>query len=89
MSNLNVGDVVADINAREFELFRKFMLAASGVDLGPTKRALVQARLSRRVAQLGLKNFSDYWQAVSAPRTITFDVRYADRWRPIARSRSR
>ncbi len=67
MSNLNVGGVVADINAREFELFRKFMLAASGVDLGPTKRALVQARLSRRVAQLGLKNFSDYWQAVSAP----------------------
>ena len=64
--NQNVVATVAEISTREFEQFRQFMLAASGVDLGPTKRALVQARLSRRVTQLGLKTFSDYWKVVSA-----------------------
>ncbi len=28
------------------------------------------------------------WMAVMKPRTITFDMRYADRDRPVARSRS-
>ena len=42
--NQNVVATVAEISTREFEQFRQFMLAASGVDLGPTKRALVQAR---------------------------------------------
>ena len=64
--NQNVVATVAEISTREFEQFRQFMLAASGVDLGPTKRALVQARLSRRVTQLGLKTFGDYWKLVSA-----------------------
>ena len=69
MSSMNIGSVVADISEREFNLFRKFMLAASGVDLGPTKRALVQSRLSRRIAQLGLGSFGDYWNVVSGPQS--------------------
>ena len=67
MKSMSPSDPVADINATEFEHFRKFMFAASGVELGTNKRALVQARLSRRVAHLGLKTFSDYWRVVSAP----------------------
>lgn len=68
---MTMNSVLAEISEREFGHFRKFMLSATGIDLGPTKRALVQARLARRVAELGLGSFGAYWTLVNAPQAAS------------------
>lgn len=53
----------------DFLRIRRFMYEASGVDLQPSKQAMVEARLTKRVSQLGLRGFSEYWKLVSAPES--------------------
>lgn len=53
----------------DFLRIRRFMYEASGVDLSPSKHAMVEARLTKRVSQLGLRGFSEYWNVVSAPES--------------------
>lgn len=53
----------------DFLRIRRFMYEASGVDLAPSKQAMVEARLAKRVSQLGLRGFSEYWKLVSAPES--------------------
>lgn len=59
------------LSQADFLRIRRFMFEASGVDLSPSKHAMVEARLAKRVNQLGLRGFSDYWKLVSAPESET------------------
>jgi chemotaxis protein methyltransferase CheR len=52
--------VLRDLSDREFQIFRTLVTSHSGIALGPHKRALLQARLGRRLRTLGLATFADY-----------------------------
>ena len=47
------------------------MHEVSGIDLGPSKQAMIESRLAKRVNELGLKGFADYWRLISAPNSET------------------
>ncbi len=49
----------------EFRLFQQLVYQWSGIFLSPIKRALLAARLSKRVRQLGLRSFSEYYRHLS------------------------
>jgi len=51
----------------EFESFRALICARAGIQLGPTKRALLYGRLVRRVRELGLRSFGEYYRRVVDP----------------------
>jgi chemotaxis protein methyltransferase CheR len=52
--------VLDGLSDREFQIFRTLVAAHSGIALGPHKRALLQARLGRRLRTLRLATFADY-----------------------------
>ena len=54
----------AQITDKEFKAIAKLVLREAGIALAPHKRALVIARLSGRVRQLGLQSFSAYHERV-------------------------
>lgn len=71
---MNINDLpvpLHHLSEAEFLRIRRFMHEVSGVDLAPTKQAMVESRLARRVSELGLSGFSEYWQLVSAPPSDT------------------
>jgi chemotaxis protein methyltransferase CheR len=45
---------------REFAVFRELVHRETGIALGPHKRVLLEARLTKRLRRLGLSTFSDY-----------------------------
>jgi chemotaxis protein methyltransferase CheR len=49
------------ISDREFSLFQKLIEEQAGIFLSPVKKALLEARLSRRIRELGLASFSAYY----------------------------
>ncbi|MDA1050174.1 MAG: protein-glutamate O-methyltransferase CheR [Planctomycetota bacterium] len=51
----------ASISPRTFEQLRDLIRAESGITLGDTKRDLLVSRLARRVRQLGLRGYDDYY----------------------------
>jgi chemotaxis protein methyltransferase CheR len=51
----------------EFESFRALICARAGIQLGPSKRSLLYARLVRRVRELGLGSFGEYYRRVVDP----------------------
>ncbi|MCX7208483.1 MAG: protein-glutamate O-methyltransferase CheR [Proteobacteria bacterium] len=55
------------LSAVEFEQFRYFIFTEAGIDMPPSKRALIQSRLSSRLRELGLDNFSSYWRILKQP----------------------
>lgn len=60
-------DAVAGIpepTASEFERFRALIRGASGIHLSVSKRGLLYGRLSRRIRDLGLRSFADYFARV-------------------------
>jgi chemotaxis protein methyltransferase CheR len=48
------------LSDHEFEVFRELVYAQTGITLTPHKRALLQARLGRRLRALGLTSFTAY-----------------------------
>ena len=50
------------ITAREFELFRDLIRAQTGIFLKDTKRSLVTSRLSRRLRELSLASYTEYYR---------------------------
>lgn len=62
-------DAAVTITTREYELFRQLVLDASGIGLGDAKRELLVARLSRRVRELRLSSFGEYYERVTSDRT--------------------
>lgn len=49
------------ISDREFNLFQKLIEEQAGIFLSPVKKALLEARLSKRIQDLGLASFSAYY----------------------------
>jgi len=52
------------VTDREFALFQRFVYDSSGIYLSPAKRALLAARLSSRIRQLGLPSFAAYYRRI-------------------------
>lgn len=55
-----------DISDDEFEKFQSLLFQEAGIRLSSTKQSLVIARLSRRLRQLGMQNFTDYFNHISS-----------------------
>jgi chemotaxis protein methyltransferase CheR len=49
------------ISDREFKLYQKLIEEQAGIFLSPVKKALLEARLSKRIRELGLTSFSAYY----------------------------
>jgi chemotaxis protein methyltransferase CheR len=58
----------ASLTDREFALFQRLIHRESGIFLPEAKKALVVARLTRRVRALGLPTFGSYYDVVDADR---------------------
>jgi len=52
------------ITEQEFSRFQKLIYSAAGIHLAPHKRALLEARLSKHIRELGLDSFDAYYQHV-------------------------
>jgi chemotaxis protein methyltransferase CheR len=64
---------------REFVLYRKLIYSRAGICLSPPKKALLEARLGRRLRELGLASFLAYYQYVTEDPSETELVRLLDR----------
>lgn len=49
----------------EFETLRKFLYDAVGINLTPEKKALVTGRLTKRILDLGLNSFGEYFRRIA------------------------
>lgn len=58
--------IAEPISDREFTLFQGLMRKLAGVHLSAAKKTLVSGRLERRLRQLGLPRFSDYFRRISS-----------------------
>ena len=56
---------IEPLSDREFALFRDWIHAQAGIHLAPAKRALLVARLGRRLRALGLSSFDAYFRHVT------------------------
>lgn len=54
------------ISDKEFRLFQQLIYDVAGIHLGPGKKALLTGRLTRRMRELGLVRFHDYFARVQA-----------------------
>src|SRR5437667_8304402 len=69
-------DAIRPLSDREFRLFQTLVHREIGIFLAESKKALVVARLSRRLRALGLQSFGAYYDAVeadAAERTVMLD----------------
>jgi chemotaxis protein methyltransferase CheR len=57
-----------DLTSREFDRFQRLIHGETGIYLPPAKKALVVARLSRRVRSLNLPSFGAYLDVVAQDR---------------------
>lgn len=57
------------ISTEEYQRFRRLIHDKSGIALGDRKQSLVQSRLSRRLRDLRLSTFSDYYDLVLSDPT--------------------
>ena len=55
---------VRPLSLREFALFRDLVHDEAGIALGPSKMALVSSRLTKRLRELALPSFEDYYRYV-------------------------
>src|SRR5919106_559689 len=53
------------ISDRELSLYRKLIYSKAGICLSPIKKAFLEARLSRRIRELGMDSFQAYYQYVT------------------------
>jgi len=63
-----------DLSDHEFAMLRDLMYKITGVQLRPSKKPLVVARLRKRLAELGLKGFADYIALVRQPGSPELEV---------------
>lgn len=52
---------IEGISPKAFDQLRDLIHAETGITLGPSKRELLYSRLDRRVRELGLRGFDDYY----------------------------
>jgi chemotaxis protein methyltransferase CheR len=73
-----VVSAVPEMSLREFNLFRELIRAETGIFLSDVKRTLLQGRLLRRVRDLDLGSFGQYYDVVTSPSEQTEFVRMLD-----------
>lgn len=56
--------VIWEIGDKEFEFFREVIHRESGIKLTEGKKALLQSRLSKRIRELNLGSFRDYYEYI-------------------------
>jgi len=56
--------VIRPVSDHEFALFQKLIYSKAGIHLAPAKKALLEARLTRRLRELGLDSFAAYYQKI-------------------------
>lgn len=61
------GYSIPDMTPKEFELFRVFIYNELGIHITPAKQTLLQARLQKRVKQLGFTSYKEYGQHLLSP----------------------
>lgn len=66
------------LNDRDFHVLQRYVHQEAGIFLGPHKKALLVARLGRRLRELGLSSFGDYYRQVLADETGEERVRMLD-----------
>ncbi|MBH0201225.1 MAG: protein-glutamate O-methyltransferase [Nitrospira sp.] len=54
-----------EISTEEFQQFRTLIYEESGISLNDQKQGLVASRLSKRLRELGLSTFSDYYEQLT------------------------
>lgn len=59
---------IRPLTEKEYGLFRDLIHHEAGIQLGPSRQALLVNRLSRRVAELGLRSFGEYHARVAGGR---------------------
>ena len=64
MSNAASAWALDPITDRQYTLLRQLVHREAGINLGPAKRELLVGRLSRRLRELGLTSFGDYYDYV-------------------------
>jgi chemotaxis protein methyltransferase CheR len=52
---------ITPLTEREYRMFRSLVHREAGIELGPAKRELLIGRLSRRIRELGLTSFGEYY----------------------------
>lgn len=57
------------ITSNEFDRFRTLIYCESGISLGPQKQSFLESRLSKRLRELGLETFSQYYDKVTGDPT--------------------
>jgi chemotaxis protein methyltransferase CheR len=57
------------ITSKEFDHFRTLIYDESGISLGQQKQSLLESRLSKRLRELGLRTFSEYYDKVTGDPT--------------------
>jgi len=55
---------IRPVSDREFALFQKLIYREAGIYLVPAKKALLEARLTRRLLELGLSSFEAYYRRI-------------------------
>ena len=60
---------IPPLTPREFEQFRRLAYEKFGLDLQGGKETLVSARLGRKIRELNLRSFDEYYRHVTADRT--------------------
>ncbi len=58
------------IPEKEFQLIRDYIFKQSGIDLAPAKRAMVSARLAKRLRHYKLEKYADYFKIVMSPENL-------------------
>jgi chemotaxis protein methyltransferase CheR len=61
MNNRVFNKGLLELSDSEFYKFKELIFRESGIKLNEMKKALVQARLSKRIRKLGLGDYSDYY----------------------------
>lgn len=61
--------VEIELRQEEFELFRSYIYERVGIALSTQKTTLVKGRLNKRLNQLGLSNFKDYYNHLIADKS--------------------
>jgi chemotaxis protein methyltransferase CheR len=56
-----------EISEEIYGQIRRLVYSASRINLGPDKKQLVTTRLTKRISQLGMNNFDQYWSYVISP----------------------
>lgn len=54
----------AALSDREFQQFKHWLYGAAGINLAPSKKALVAGRLAKRLKHHGLASFGDYFHLI-------------------------